>query len=136
MQGEHAYRIWSAIYSQNCFRDVHAEHCNEESLLFYRIISGVHASISLHLAKDYLLDESAHVWGPNWEEFERRFTGQERCAHVQNLHFAYLFVLRAVAKAAPALRAVHYQTGMEAEDVRTWVRPSLLAPHHLLCVCL
>ena len=122
LQGEHAHRIWGAIYSQNCFRHVHSDACDEESLFFYRVISGVHASISMHLSRRYLLDEAANAWGPNMTEFRRRFAQPEKCSHVQNLYFAYLFVLKAVAKAAPALRAVHYVTGKSAEDARTKVR--------------
>jgi ERO1-like protein alpha len=120
VQGEHAHRIWSAIYSQNCFKDVHSDTCDEESLVFYRIISGVHASISMHLVHDYLLDESTGTWGPNLPEFRTRFT-RERCSHVQNLYFVYLFVLRAVAKAAPALHAVKFHTGIPNEDAATQV---------------
>jgi hypothetical protein len=123
MQGEHAHRIWSAIYSQNCFKDVHTATCNEESLVFYRIISGVHASISMHLTKQYLYDEGSNTWGPNMTEFKTRFSpAMGKCSHVQNLYFVYLFVLRAVAKAAPAMRVVHYYTGMAEDDQSTQVR--------------
>eukprot|EP00892_Ulva_mutabilis_P007243 jgi/Ulvmu1/4891/UM020_0177.1 len=118
--GEHAHRIWNAIYSQNCFKDVHAHNgCNEESLVFYRIISGVHASISMHLIREYLLDESANVWGPNFALFSERMADPGNCDHVRNLYFAYLFVLRAFARAAPALKQVHFFTGMVEEDVKT-----------------
>lgn len=122
LQGEHAHRIWDAIYSQNCFKDVHSERgCNEESLVFYRIISGVHASISMHLSREYLLDESANIWGPNLTVFAERMADPARCDHARNLYFAYLFVLKAVARAAPALQQVHFYTGMPEEDAHTQV---------------
>ncbi len=38
---------------------------------------------------------------------------------IQNLYFAYLFVLRAVMKAAPLLARYDYGTGLEAEDAAT-----------------
>ena len=38
---------------------------------------------------------------------------------VQNLYFAYLFVLRAVMKEAPVLTAYDYNTGLEDEDAQT-----------------
>lgn len=38
---------------------------------------------------------------------------------VQNLYFAYLFVLRAVMKAAPVLTSYQYDTGLAREDQRT-----------------
>jgi hypothetical protein len=127
VQGEHAHRIWNAIYSQNCFKDVHSETCNEESLFFYRVISGVHASISMHLTKQYLLDAATDTWGANMTEFQRRFIPSEKCNHVQNLYFAYLFVLKAVSKAVPALRVVHFDTGMSEEDAKTKVSTPCLA---------
>lgn len=68
-QGEHAHRIWSAIYNQSCFTD--GVSCSEERV-FYRLISGMHASISCHLAANYLLDEQRGVWGPNLQEFKER----------------------------------------------------------------
>lgn len=40
--------------------------------MFYRLISGMHASISCHLASDYLLDEQKGIWGPNMTEFKQR----------------------------------------------------------------
>jgi Endoplasmic Reticulum Oxidoreductin 1 (ERO1) len=123
LQGEHAHRIWNAIYAQNCFRHVHSTVCDEESLVFYRIISGVHTSISMHLLRQYPLDEQLTTWGLNMDIFKERMVPAERCGHVSNLYFAYLFVLQAVARAAPALREVHYFTGMAAEDLATQVRP-------------
>ncbi len=69
LQGEHAHRIWSAIYNQSCFTD--GVSCSEERV-FYRLISGMHASISCHLSSDYLLDEQKGIWGPNMTEFKQR----------------------------------------------------------------
>lgn len=116
VQGEHAHRIWSAIYNQSCFTD--GLTCTEERV-FVRLLSGMHTSISLHLVDQWLLDEAAGHWGPNMEEFERRLGRPEHKERVENLYFAYLFVLRAVLKAAPLLSAYDYTTGMEAEDAAT-----------------
>jgi hypothetical protein len=88
----------------------------------------------MHLTKQYLLDVATDTWGPNMTEFRKRFVPPEKCNHVQNLFFAYLFVLEAVSKAVPALRAVHFHTGMTEEDARTKVRsPVLLCVDALLC---
>lgn len=38
---------------------------------------------------------------------------------MQNLYFAYLFVLRAVMKAAPVLTSYQYHTGLALEDQKT-----------------
>eukprot|EP00879_Flechtneria_rotunda_P015861 GHRR01016588.1.p1 GENE.GHRR01016588.1~~GHRR01016588.1.p1 ORF type:complete len:419 (+),score=117.45 GHRR01016588.1:349-1605(+) len=115
-KGEHAHRIWSAIYNQSCFTD--GVSCSEERV-FYRLISGMHASISCHLAADYLLDEQQGIWGPNLEEFKQRLGTPEVRDRVQNLYFAYLFVLRAAMKAAPLLTSYEYDTGLQEEDAQT-----------------
>ena len=127
-KGEHAHRIWAAVYGQSCFASpggpslLKAElaRCTEKRV-FYRLISGMHASISAHLVGDWLLDEARGEWGPNMPEFRRRFVDDpEAGERVANLYFAYLFVLRAVTKAAPLLAdPAQYDTGLPDEDART-----------------
>ena len=92
-----------------------------EKRVFYRLISGMHASISAHLVGDWLLDEARGEWGPNLPEFRRRFADEpEAGERVANLYFAYSFVLRAVTKAAPLLAdTAQYETGLPEEDART-----------------
>ena len=65
----------------------------------------MHASISAHLTANWLNDELMGVWGPNIAEFERRLGNPGVKDRVENLYFAYLFVLRAVMKAGPLLEA-------------------------------
>eukprot|EP00955_Chlamydomonas_euryale_P117725 366493-Chlamydomonas_euryale.AAC.4 len=60
-QGEHAHRIWAGIYSQPCFADLD----NTEARVLHRLLSGMHASISMHLSAKWLIDEDAGEWGPN-----------------------------------------------------------------------
>eukprot|EP00878_Enallax_costatus_P018555 GHUV01019537.1.p1 GENE.GHUV01019537.1~~GHUV01019537.1.p1 ORF type:complete len:338 (+),score=73.13 GHUV01019537.1:273-1286(+) len=115
-KGEHAHRIWSAIYNQSCFND--GVFCTEERV-FYRLISGMHASISTHLSAIYLIDEQKGTWGPNLTEFRDRLGTLATRDRVMNLYFAYLFVLRAVMKAAPVLTAYEYSTGLQQEDAQT-----------------
>ena len=67
----------------------------------------------------YLLDEAAGRWGPNLPLFQERLGNEGRKAHVENLYFAYLFVLRAVRKAGPLLERVAFETGMPEADART-----------------
>ncbi len=93
------------------------EH-SEEARVFFRLVSGMHASISAHIAAKYLLDERWDRWGPSLPEFERRLGGAGIASRVRNLHFAYLFVLRAVLKAGPLLERFSYFTGVDAEDAR------------------
>lgn len=140
-KGEHAHRIWSAIYSQSCFEgitspDLLPNSTCPEARVFYRLISGMHTSISAHLSNEWLLDEEAGIWGPNLEEFQRRLGTPEARSRLQNLYFAYLFTLRAVLKVAPLLRHYQYETGFQEEDQRTQelVR-QLLASHELSSSC-
>ena len=79
----------------------------------------MHASISAHIAADYLLDESSGTWGPSLQQFERRLGAPATKSHLENLYFAYLFVLRAVMKAGPALQQADLSSGLSAEDVQT-----------------
>ena len=78
--------------------------------------AGMHASISAHIAADYLLDEASGQWGPSPGEFERRLGTPAAKSHLENLYFAYLFVLRAVMKAGPALEQADLSSGLPLED--------------------
>ena len=101
-----------------------------EKRAFYRVISGLHSSINIHLCSKFLLSarEGLHVlpggqWGSNLEEFQRRFspetTGGEGPNWLKNLYFLYLLELRALVKAAPYLHREEYYTGNEDEDEDT-----------------
>lgn len=81
--------------------------------------AGMHSSITSHLVNDYLLDEGSGKWGQNLPAFQARLGNEEAKARVENLYFAYLFVLRAVMKAGPYLASMDYQTGIPAEDANT-----------------
>lgn len=61
--GPSARRIWDAVYSENCPKYASGEICQEKKVL-YKLISGLHSSISIHIAADYLLDETKTLWVP------------------------------------------------------------------------
>ncbi|XP_043690322.1 endoplasmic reticulum oxidoreductin-1-like [Telopea speciosissima] len=114
--GPSARRIWDAIYTENCPKYPSGEFCPEKKVL-YKLISGLHSSISIHIAADYLLDEANNLWGQNLEIMnERVLKYSER---VKNLYFTFLFVLRAVTKAADYLEQAEYDTGNPSEDLKT-----------------
>ncbi|XP_054000781.1 ero1-like protein [Hylaeus anthracinus] len=139
-KGPSAHRIWHNIYMENCFRPENSPHnfiqsskingmCLEKRV-FYRVISGLHASINIHLCSKYLLSSqdnlgilSATQWGPNLQEFQKRFspdkTGGEGPNWLKNLYFTYLLELRALAKAAPYLEREEYYTGNKVQDTDT-----------------
>ncbi|XP_057318709.1 ero1-like protein [Microplitis mediator] len=137
-KGPSAHRIWRSIYMENCFRPDASPHnfiqtskvngmCLEKRA-FYRVISGLHASINIHLSAKYLLSSQDGMtfvresgeWGPNLPEFQRRFspdmTGNEGPEWLKNLYFLYLLELRALHKAAPYLEREEYYTGNDSED--------------------
>ncbi|CAN0911508.1 Endoplasmic reticulum oxidoreductin-1 [Linum grandiflorum] len=113
--GPSARRIWDAVYSENCPKYPSEEQCQEERLL-YKLISGLHSSISVHIAADYLLDEETNSWGENLTlMYDRVLRYPER---VRNLYFTYLFVLRSVMKTATYLEQAEYDTGNPTEDLK------------------
>ena len=106
------------------------QECVWRKGFFYRVISGLHASINIHLCSKYLLssgDSLAIVpggqWGPNLQMFKTRFspegTGGESPNWLKNLYFTYLLELRALAKAAPYLEREEYYTGNKVQDYDT-----------------
>ncbi|XP_068645537.1 endoplasmic reticulum oxidoreductin-1-like [Aristolochia californica] len=114
--GPSARRIWEAIYTENCPKYPSGELCQEKRVL-YKLISGLHSSITVHIAADYLLDDATNLWGQNLElMYDRVLRYPDR---VKNLYFTYLFVLRAVMKAADYLEQAEYDTGNPVEDLKT-----------------
>lgn len=119
--GPSARRIWEAIYSENCFTFsakcssgiCDRDSCKEERVL-YRLISGLHASINMHIAMQYLTP--GDVWLPNLDIYQQRVRPYP--GRIANLKVAYAVVLRAVAKAGPALhpRSYTYITGNDTND--------------------
>ncbi|XP_023807167.1 ERO1-like protein alpha isoform X1 [Oryzias latipes] len=146
--GPDAWQIWNSIYEENCFKPLTIKRPllpdsflsssgNEartfhrwlkgqcvEKRAFYRLISGLHASINIHLSARYLLDDSWYQkkWGHNASEFRRRFdselTAGEGPRRLLNLYFLYLIELRALAKALPFFQQPSFQlyTGRAEED--------------------
>ncbi|RHY46090.1 hypothetical protein DYB30_003147, partial [Aphanomyces astaci] len=108
--GLSAARVWKAIYDENCF--VSQELCLEERV-FYRLISGLQASISTHIALEFRVGNG---WGLNTDMFvERVGKFPDR---LQNLYFTYLFVLRAVGRYRDVLLHYDFETGNAADDAR------------------
>ncbi|KAG6610326.1 Endoplasmic oxidoreductin [Phytophthora cinnamomi] len=114
--GVQAERIWKAIYEENCFTPPEESKldgmCLEERV-YYRLISGLQASINTHIALTYKFGEN---WGVNPSLFVNR-VGKHR-ERLQNLYFAYLFVMRAISKYRHELLAYDYNTGNAADDLR------------------
>jgi hypothetical protein len=67
-----------------------------------------------------MLDSATNTWGPNAEMFYKKFspdyTWGEGPHRLRNLYFSFLFVLRAIDKAAPYFERYQFFTGNTAED--------------------
>ncbi|KAL2257530.1 hypothetical protein VTK26DRAFT_9518 [Humicola hyalothermophila] len=77
----------------------HEDECLEKRV-FYRVISGMHASISTHLCWDFL-NQTTGQWQPNVECYVNRL--HKFPDRIGNLYFNYALVTRAVAKLGPYL---------------------------------
>ncbi|RVW94354.1 Endoplasmic reticulum oxidoreductin-1 [Vitis vinifera] len=115
LNSEHAFPIFT-LRSAYSFLDSHGETLQEKNLL-YKLISGLHSSISIHIAADYLLDETTNLWGQNLGLMHDRVLRYPD--RVRNLYFTFLFVLRAMRKASAYLEQAEYNTGNHAEDLKT-----------------
>ncbi|CAH8459185.1 unnamed protein product [Schistosoma mattheei] len=144
-KGPASNRIWYMVYNENCFNEDSITYGTSylgpsqssclEKRAFYRMVSGLHSSISVHLSYRYPLslfsrhqpisrdyDSNNPGWGPNLEEFRRRFDPSivpDGLTRLRNLYFTYLVELRALAKAAPYLMKQTYFTGDERMDKET-----------------
>lgn len=73
-----------------------SEQCLEKRV-FYKIISGLHASISIHICHDYL-DQQSGEWKPNLSCFVERIA--QHPDRLQNLYFTHTVLVRSLAKLA------------------------------------
>jgi ERO1-like protein alpha len=114
-QGQH---IWNAIYYENCFKgDLlnYDQLCKEEKT-FFKIISGLHSNINIHLSKNYL-DMNKNISFSNHSMMvERVLKYPDR---VNNLFFLYSLLLKAFYKGENLIKNFHIYTGNEKEDNRT-----------------
>jgi len=97
-------------------RDPQDEEQCLEKRVYYRLISGLHASISIHICAEYL-DQSTGEWRPNLECFISRIA--EHPERLQNVYFNYVLMLRALSKISPYLKQYNYAIGDEQIDAKT-----------------
>ncbi|ORZ37277.1 endoplasmic reticulum Oxidoreductin 1-domain-containing protein [Catenaria anguillulae PL171] len=132
--GAGANAIWSAIYNENCFNiPQHLATSPTSSLntlpagdsniclekqTFYRIVSGLHASISVHICSQFL-NKTTGQWVRNVPCFTYRVGNFPD--RVENIYFVQNLLLRAVAKVAPLLETMDICTGKPDQDEATKV---------------
>ncbi|KAL9188171.1 hypothetical protein ACHAXT_006549 [Thalassiosira profunda] len=117
--GYNGTHIWNAIYEENCLAldgSSSAPMCYEERVL-YRLLSGLHTSTTLSIAKNYYPPSKRKGrtdWEPNPQYFIDKFA--DHPDHLRNLHFSYVVLLRALKKAGPFLYKYEIKTGDILDD--------------------
>ncbi|KAG0083158.1 hypothetical protein BGZ92_011029 [Podila epicladia] len=86
-----------------------------EKRVFYRMISGLHTSISIHICDEYF-NQTTGVWGPNLECFVSRVGAHPD--RLENIYFDYAILVRAVTKLSGYLKNYEFCTGNPEEDVQ------------------
>ncbi|KAJ3264964.1 hypothetical protein HDU77_007053 [Chytriomyces hyalinus] len=138
--GDSAARVWDAVYKENCFDA--GEGDNDDSMglgdllkgmqnandagdmcvekrVFYRLISGLHSSISTHICDKYL-DQKTGKWYRNLDCFKERLGLHPD--RIQNMYFTYVVLLRAIAKLAPYLESTSwYSSSLDREKIHKLV---------------
>lgn len=72
-----------------------------EKRVFYRIVSGMHTSISAHICAEYL-NQMTGKWGPNLQCYKDRL--HNHTDKISNLYFNFAVVLRAINKLGTYLK--------------------------------
>jgi len=115
-QGESSARVWNSIYNENCF-DVqnHLDDTCQEKRVYYKLISGLHASISTNVCY-YWLDTKTGVWGPSIDCFIWKLGKfPER---IENIYLNYAIYIRAINKISKYLNNYSYCNGNDEEDLK------------------
>lgn len=88
-----------------------------EKRVFYRVVSGMHTSISTHLCYDWM-NQTTGQWQPNLGCYMSRL--HEHPERISNLYFNYALLTRAIAKLGPYLQEGYtFCTGHQDQDAAT-----------------
>jgi len=87
-----------------------------EQRAFYRIVSGMHASISTHLCWEYF-NQTTGEWVHNVECYKERL--HKYPDRISNLYFNYALVVRAIAKLRKHLETYTFCSGDPEQDFET-----------------
>ena len=141
--GQAAHEVWRAIYDENCFSSGHMEDLCYEQRVFYRLLSGMHAAISAHIANAYPvsadidphadINEQPWLYGPSVAVYDEKLG--DHPDRLNNLYFAFVFILRAVNKATPMLLDFNYTTHSPVVDAQTTAAVRELLTNGLVTAC-
>ncbi|KIY44450.1 endoplasmic oxidoreductin-1, partial [Fistulina hepatica ATCC 64428] len=130
--GGDAARVWRAIYQENCFGlteldfsptaggtlDLDDKEKCLEKRVYYKVISGLHASISTHIC-DEMLDLNTGEWKPDLKCFIYRVASHPERLH--NMYFNAVLLLRAVSRLEPFVFD-YCSSGTAEDDAETRLR--------------
>eukprot|EP00939_MAST-03C_sp_MAST-3C-sp1_P005508 g5508.t1 len=111
--------VWSAMYDENCFSRLGGgvqktdRLCYEERVM-YRLLSGMHTATNVHINMKYFPPRRGvrTEWEPNPGRFMEQYGGKGQ--FIQNMHFAFVVLLRAAQRASPLL--YNYNSPMLNDD--------------------
>lgn len=136
--GYNGTHIWKAIYDENCMAldgNTTEPMCYEERVLF-RLLSGMHASTSISIAKYYFPPSTRKGrlnWEPNPKYFMEKFGNHPE--YIRNLYFSYVVLLRALKKAKSFLYTYDISTGDIVDDETASVLLKRLLDSDILSSC-
>ncbi|KAK5943955.1 endoplasmic oxidoreductin-1 [Knufia obscura] len=131
--GLHAAAELRNIFQEHGRQNLETEHDSAslndqciEQRAFYRVISGMHASISTHLCWDYY-NQTSGSWFRNIECYKQRLHSHPD--RISNLYFNYALVTRAIAKLNKHLQSYTFCSGDPDQDLETKAKVRKLTGH-------
>ncbi len=113
--GYQGQQIWTAIYKENCFsRGLIEKMCSEEKV-FFKIVSGIHSNINLHVCKSFFNFEKNLTY-PNTELMKKTFLDYKD--RINNLFFLHSLMLNAFFRAEKFISRFQFNTGYAENDLR------------------
>lgn len=109
-QGGH---IWKKIYDENCWNAF--DKCNDNKFL-YKIVSGMHTSVSSHLTEYYYDDQKKETYANNTLYYDKVGNYPER---LSNLLFSVNIMWRAFNRFADRITSFEIDTGELLKDIQT-----------------
>jgi ERO1-like protein alpha len=113
--GYQGQNIWNAIYHENCFSNKFDQLCTEEKV-FYKIISGFHSNINLHLSQNYF-DIHRNISYLNATMMTERVLDHKD--RINNLFFLHSLLIKAIYKSKELIENYDIYTGNKNEDLNT-----------------
>lgn len=93
--GDQSFQIWKSIYNENCFNDnIGSNQCFEKTF-FYKLVSGMHASISTHLSNEFF-NKFTKTYSPSLKQF--MFRVGDFPDRIENIYLNYILILKSIVK--------------------------------------